>query len=78
MLNNMAHQKPSTLKPFTQELAIMMMSALMTSKNRPNVSTVNGIVRSKCVESQSAENHRKNIRVLINIFQYLYWLVLLF
>jgi hypothetical protein len=45
MLNNIAHQKPSTLNPFTQELAIMIMSALMTRRNKPNVISVNGMVR---------------------------------
>ncbi|MDP1623304.1 MAG: hypothetical protein Q8M08_13305 [Bacteroidales bacterium] len=45
MLNSIAHQKLSTMNPFTHELAIMMMMALMTNKNKPNVITVNGIVR---------------------------------
>ena len=39
-----AHQKPSTIKPGIIALAIRMTTALITSKNKPRVNTVTGMV----------------------------------
>ena len=44
-LNSSAHQKLSTLKPFTRLLAHNTISALITSRNKPIVITVTGKVR---------------------------------
>ncbi len=44
MLNTKALQKPDTEKPATSLLAKIMITALITSKNNPNVNTVTGKV----------------------------------
>lgn len=43
--NKKAHQKPSTLKPGTNQSQISITRALMTRRKRPNVKTVTGRVR---------------------------------
>ena len=45
MLNINAHQKLSTMNPGTIDPASIMTMALITSKNKPNVTTVSGIVK---------------------------------
>ena len=45
-LNNSAHQKPSTRKSATSSAAINMIKALITSKKKPRVTKVIGIVNS--------------------------------
>jgi hypothetical protein len=45
MLKKNAGQNPATEKPGTHAPAIMIMKALMTSRNSPNVKRVNGMVR---------------------------------
>lgn len=44
ILNNNAHQNPSTTKSLISMLASSIMPALITSKNKPSVNMVNGIV----------------------------------
>ncbi len=45
MLAKKAVQKPDTMKPWTSEETSSIMSALITNRNRPNVTRVNGSVR---------------------------------
>jgi hypothetical protein len=45
MLKNNACRKPSTLNPSTSFSAKMIMTALITSRNKPSVTIVIGIVR---------------------------------
>src|SRR5690348_11211156 len=45
-LNNNAHQKPSTSKPFTNFAASNIMPALITKRKSPNVTIVMGKVRN--------------------------------
>lgn len=45
ILNINAHQKLSTMNPGTIDPASIMTMALITSKNKPNVTTVSGIVK---------------------------------
>lgn len=44
MLNNKAYQKPATSKPLTRASQIRTIKALITNKNKPNVSIVTGRV----------------------------------
>ncbi len=41
-LNNIAHQNPSTLNPLINALHSRIITALITNKNKPKVSTVSG------------------------------------
>jgi hypothetical protein len=45
ILNNNAHQNPSTENPSTNFDAIIMINALITNKKSPNVKKVMGMVR---------------------------------
>lgn len=44
MLKNKAYQNPSTLKPLTKASHIIIISALITNKNKPKVTMVTGRV----------------------------------
>jgi hypothetical protein len=45
ILKSIAHQNPSTVKPGTILLVRRMISALITKRNKPNVTIVTGRVR---------------------------------
>lgn len=45
ILNNRAYQKPFTSNPSTKASQIKMINALMTNKNKPNVTMVTGSVK---------------------------------
>jgi len=45
MLKRKAHQNPSTLNPSTNAPAIKIISAFITRRKNPNVTTVTGMVK---------------------------------
>lgn len=67
-LNAKADQNPSTVNPSTQSLANSTTPALITSKKRPKVNTVSGIVKMTSsgliVELSSASTTDSQIAVV--------------
>ena len=66
-LNNKAPKKPSTLKPSTSFEHNNIITALITNKNNPKVTTVTGKVKSTNIGFTNKFNNPKTIATIIEV-----------
>jgi hypothetical protein len=69
MLKSNAYQNPSTKNPVIKWLASMIMDAFITSRNKPNVKMVIGMVRSMRIGLRNAFNKARTNATMMAVLK---------